>query len=121
MRVEENGHLLADATGADKEVISYFAYLHDCQRWNDFDDPEHGPRAAVYAQNHRHLIDLNNDQFTILKRACSGHTHAMPKGQAGIHKTLAACWDADRLDIGRVGVEIDPRYLFSNFAKDLVI
>ena len=115
--MEENGHLLADVTGADKEVISYFAYLHDCQRWNEFDDPEHGPRAAKYSTKHRKLIHLNNDQLDLLLRACSGHTHAMPHGKAGVNKTLAACWDADRLDIGRVGLEVDRDYLFSGFAK----
>ena len=119
LRVEENGHLISDVTGADKAVVSYFAYLHDCQRWNEFDDPRHGPRAALYAQKNRSLIELDDDQFELLKRACSGHTHAMPNGIAGANRTLAACWDGDRLDITRVGVDIDPRYLFSTFSKEM--
>ena len=121
LRVEENGHLVADATGADHLVVSYFAYLHDCQRWNENVDSEHGPRAANYARLHRDLIDLDDDQFELLARACSGHTHALPDGKAGINKTLAACWDGDRLDIDRVGIEIDAKYLFSSFAKSLVV
>jgi uncharacterized protein len=120
LRVEENGHLVADVTGADRLVVSYFAYLHDCQRWNENVDPEHGPRAAAYARLHRDLIDLDDDQFELLVRACSGHTHALPDGKAGVNKTLAACWDGDRLDIDRVGIEIDAKYLFSSFAKSLV-
>ena len=118
LRVEEYGHLVADTNGGDKLTISYFAYLHDCQRLNDFDDPSHGVRAAVYAKQYRGLIDLNNDQFALLLRACSGHTYAMPNGKAGLNNTLAACWDADRLDIGRVGMDVNGKYLFSLIAKE---
>ena len=118
-RVEKNGLLLAEITGADRKVVSYFAYLHDCQRCNEFDDPQHGPRAANFALKHRSLVDLNDEQFDLLLRACSGHTFAMPHGKAGSNTTLAACWDADRLDIDRVGIEIDPAYLFLSFSKEL--
>ena len=59
-RVEENGHMVAEFNGGDKAVVTYFAYLHDCQRWNDFEDPRHGPRACDYAKKNRHLIDLES-------------------------------------------------------------
>ena len=118
--MEANGHLIAEATQADLNVVSYFAYLHDCRRCNEYDDPQHGPRAASYARLHRELINLDNDQFDLLTRACSGHTYAMPDGKAGVNKTLAACWDGDRLDIDRVGLTVDSKYLFSRFAKSLI-
>ena len=119
-RVEQNGHLVAEANGGDKDVITYFSYLHDCQRWNEFEDPSHGPRAAAYAKRHRPMIELDDRRFKVLLRACSGHTSAAPCGRAGADPTIAACWDADRLDIDRVGISVDPHYLFSAFAKDLV-
>ena len=50
LRVEDNGHMVAEFNGGDKAVVSYFAYLHDSQRWNDFEDPRHGPRACEYAK-----------------------------------------------------------------------
>tara|TARA_B100000315_G_scaffold79959_1_gene73252 strand:- start:616 stop:768 length:153 start_codon:yes stop_codon:yes gene_type:complete len=31
--------------------------------------------------------------------------------------TIATCWDADRLDLGRVGADPNPKYLFSDEAK----
>jgi uncharacterized protein len=31
---------------------------------------------------------------------------------------LRACWDADRLDLGRVGIRPDPAYLCTNPARD---
>lgn len=33
--------------------------------------------------------------------------------------TIATCWDADRLDIWRVGYSVDTNYLFTERAKDL--
>ena len=117
-RVEENGLMLGKVTGADITIVSYFSYLHDCQRWNEDDDPGHGPRAASYAKNNRNLIDLNDDQFQKLLKACEEHTYAMPSDHESIDVTLATCWDADRLDIGRVGLEVDSQYLFTDFAKE---
>ena len=121
IRVRKNGLSVASQTGGDCEVVEYFSILHDCMRWNEGIDPEHGSRAAVYAREKRHLIDLSEDQFVLLVRACAGHTHAKPGCDAGKDPTLAACWDGDRLDIGRVGVTVDPRYLFSDYARTRVI
>jgi len=88
-------------------------------RHNEDTDPKHGQRASRYAREHRRLIHLNDRQFSLLQRACAGHTFARPHYRAGIDPTLAACWDGDRLDIGRVGKTPDPRYLFSDSAKKL--
>ncbi len=117
MRVRDNAMCLASETNGDAQVAEYFSVLHDCMRENEGDDPEHGPRAAKYAEEHRSLINLTNRQFLLLQRACAGHTFARPDDKAGIDPTLAACWDGDRLDIGRVGLTPDPRYLFSDQAK----
>ena len=119
-RVKENGLFIAQHNGADTAVVEYFACLHDSQRWNEHEDPEHGPRAAMYAQKHREIIDLDDDQFDLLQKACSEHTHVLPGGNTVVDATLEACWDSDRLDIGRVGIEVDPAFLFSQIAKDLV-
>ncbi len=115
-RVLKNGLRIGAANGADLDVVRYFAYLHDCQRLNEDEDPEHGPRAAIYAERHRNLIDLTNDQMELLKSACIDHTYAMPDPESEVDPTLAACWDGDRLDIGRVGLEVNPFYLFSEAA-----
>ena len=120
VRVKENGLFIAQHNGADTAIVEYFSYLHDSQRWNEHEDPQHGPRAAIYAQKHREIIDLDDDQFDLLQKACSGHTYILPSGSTSINATLAACWDGDRLDIGRVGIEVDPNFLFSQFAKDLI-
>lgn len=111
--VEANGHYLSKFNCADKDVISYFAYLHDCMRVNEDEDLKHGPRAAMYAQENRHLIDLDDDQFQELFTACKGHTF----GRVHDNETVKTCWDSDRLDLGRVGIIPDSQYLFTVEAK----
>jgi uncharacterized protein len=109
--------MVGETNGADLKVIEYFAYLHDSCRVNDGRDPEHGPRAAAYAKNHREIFKLNDQQFKVLTAAVSGHTHAFPSGKAGNNPTLAACWDGDRLDFPRVGINPDPLKLFSKTGR----
>lgn len=107
-RVRHNGLLLANETGADHLVVELFALLHDCQRMDDEADPDHGRRAAEFAMTlqgtHFRLAD---DQLETLHVAIAQHSdgllHADP--------TIQTCWDADRLDLGRVGIQPDPRYL----------
>ena len=118
-RVWSYGKAIAWSVDADMEVVEYFAFLHDCQRWDDGLDVGHGPRAAVFAKHHRSFIDLSDNQFKLLLRAISGHTDAMPGCKAGLNPTLATCWDADRLDIDRVGIDVDPRYLFTDLGQEL--
>ena len=111
--VERNGHYLAGFNSADTKVISYFAYFHDCMRENEGGDEEHGPRGAEFARKYRHLIDLTDRQFKQLTDACEGHTG----GKRTECTTINTCWDADRLDLGRVGVCPGAEFLFSEEAK----
>jgi uncharacterized protein len=107
-RVLENGLLLAAETGADIEVVRLFAILHDSRRINENWDPDHGPRAAEFARTLRgRLFVLPDAEFRLLHRACAGHTHEHTHPDV----TIQTCWDADRLDLGRVGVTPDPSRL----------
>ena len=115
--VENNGLYLAQYTSADPAVISYFAYLHDCMRENEYEDPRHGSRATKFAMRIRDQLVLTDKQFDQLCAACSGHTF----GRVSICPTIATCWDADRLDIGRVGITPDAHYLFSDEAKRIAV
>ena len=116
-RVMDNALMVGETNGADLKVIEYFAYLHDCCRFNEGHDPMHGPRATAYAKNHREIFELSDQQFKVLTAAVSGHTHALPSGKAGNNPTLAACWDGDRLDLPRVEITPDPNLLFSDWGK----
>ena len=46
-RVYENGQRLL-ATGVNPLVVGLFAYLHDSCRMDDWEDLDHGQRAAVW-------------------------------------------------------------------------
>ena len=111
--VERNAHYLAEFNDADSEVLSYFAYFHDCMRENEYRDKGHGPRAASFAKKHRDLIPLNDIQFKQLTDACKGHTY----GERPECITINTCWDADRLDLLRVGIMPDAERLHNEEAK----
>jgi len=42
------------------------------------------------------------------------HSH----GRLSRDPTVQACWDADRLDLGRIGDRPDPNYLGTRIARD---
>ena len=113
-RVRDNGLRLAKQTGANPEVVELFAFLHDAKRRNDGRDPQHGARAARFAASIREsLLDLPDRDFELLRYACEFHTDGLIKADV----TVQTCWDADRLDLGRIGITPDPRRLCTSAAK----
>ena len=58
-------------------------------------------------------ISLNDDDFSLLITACSLHTSARTHDDI----TVQACFDSDRLDLGRVGTMPDAKYLSTSVAK----
>ncbi len=107
-RVLENGRRLTEETGANLDIVTLFAVLHDSRRINELSDPQHGPRAAAFAGTIRgKLFELSDHDFALLHRACAGHTHERTHPDV----TIQTCWDSDRLDLGRVGVVPHPSRL----------
>ncbi|MFP4072323.1 MAG: HD domain-containing protein [Desulfovibrionales bacterium] len=114
-RVEAFGLRLADETGADPLVVSLFALFHDACRVSEGHDPRHGPRGALLANRLLRNFPISDIQMNQLLRACELHTYGTPRTLQDI--TILTCWDADRLDLGRVGVTPDPRQLCTEPAK----
>ena len=113
-RVRHNGLILADNTGANRRVVEYFAFIHDLGRHNDHHDPEHGHRAAKIAENIAgDLIEVDEQELDLLMEACLGHSD----GHLVADVTVMTCWDADRLDLGRVGIRPDPTRLCNETAR----
>src|SRR5215469_10188156 len=107
-RVESNGVQIAHENGADIIVVRLFAVLHDSCRVDDSYEVIHGERAARYAEDLRgSLFDLDEERFALLQLACRRHAH----GQVSLDPTIGACWDADRLDLPRVGIVPDQRFM----------
>ena len=114
--VEKNGLYLSKFNDGDPAIISYFAYLHDCMRVNEHRDDGHGKRGGKYALKNKDLLDLDDDQLNILYKACAGHTG----GRNPSNDTIAGCWEADRLDLRRVGIKPDLQWFYSDVAIDMV-
>jgi len=115
-RVRANGLRLAVETGADTAVVELFAFLHDSCRLNDDEDPGHGQRAAALAHELRgRYFDLADERFSWLVAACHGHSEKLTEAA---HVTVLTCWDADRLDLGRVGIRPKPARLCTAAARD---
>ena len=114
-RVLVHGRYLAAQTGAALRVVELFAVLHDVKRKHDGQDPEHGLRAADFADwlHRRSQIELAQGELPLLLEALRGHSD----GRLEADLTVQACWDADRLDLGRVCVIPDPRMLCTTAAR----
>jgi uncharacterized protein len=116
-RVLENGLKLAQKTGADSEVVALFAIFHDSRRVNDYQDQGHGLRGAELAQSLRgSLVDLDDKRFEFLYDACAFHTDGLTVGDINV----LTCWDADRLDLGRVGTTPVGKRLCTDAARELM-
>lgn len=107
-RVERNGLWLAERSGGDLLVVRLFAWFHDSCRLNEYGDPDHGRRGADYARRLRgSLFQVEDEAFERLTFACTWHTAAKHSDDP----TIGACWDADRLDLGRVGILPSARFM----------
>ena len=115
-KVAEYARIIAAYENLDEWFLLLFAYFHDCQRLNDWRDLEHGPRAAAYVMGWTpEAIKMSEEDQSRLAFACRHHTQEVPTDD----KTIRACWDCDRLDIGRVGIVVNSRFLFTKTAKDI--
>lgn len=116
-RVAENAREIAKCVDdVDHDVLSWFAMFHDARRATDHADPDHGRRGAELARSMRAELGLDDDQMALLVDACAGHS----EGLTTTDPTIGVCWDADRLDLPRVGVPVDTRLLSTESAIDLI-
>jgi uncharacterized protein len=102
--VYNNGMMLALQPGVDKLVVGLFAYLHDCKREDDHQDPEHGDRAAdfvVWLRNWGKLDQMTHTQYHKLWTACLQHHKGVVETE---DITIGACFDADRIELIRCGM-----------------
>ena len=114
--VGEIGNYLAKQTKADIEVVNLFAYLHDAKRENEDDDLGHAKRASIFADElyNKKLFFISKSQLDKLLFACEHHSHSNVKSD---DITVQTCWDADRLDLYRIGIIPDKLFLNTDFAK----
>jgi len=106
--------LLPRTPNADPALVFLFALFHDSMRLNDGHDPLHGPRGAALARElHGGPFELEDEEMDLLAFACEEHTN----GGVGPNPTVGVCWDADRLNLWRVGIKPDPQFLSTQAAR----
>lgn len=104
----------------DKQVVIWFAYLHDiCRRIYGYKDEEHGERAAQYVKMIRNtwLRELSDYQIYLLSEAVKWHNKITRYNEI----TIDTCFDADRLDLPRFEITVNPSLLATNEAKRLFL
>lgn len=112
-RVEYHGLRVARLRNADELVAELFALLHDSCRANEHTDRRHGQRGAEFAESlNKRFFDLDNRQIDTLCYAIRHHSG----GDVSADPTIQSCWDADRLDLGRVGIRPSPAFLSAEAA-----
>jgi uncharacterized protein len=118
------GLRISEQTVANRKVVFAFGLIHDSQRLDDGYDFAHGQRAAASLGGLRTLPDLlSAGEIDLLARACQDHEN----GLVSADPTIGCCWDADRINLWRVGVAPDPRFfsileegpLFNENSKDV--
>jgi uncharacterized protein len=116
-RVLRNGRAIAASSKASLRVVELFAVLHDARRHDEYRDDRHGTRSAalVLELGHRRL-GLSRDELDLLAYACRHHSDGLVDADI----TVQACWDSDRLDLWRVGIEPDPERLCTDAARRLL-
>jgi uncharacterized protein len=117
-KVETIGLAMARKNGADQAVVSLFAWLHDSCREGNETDLMHGERSAKLVRSFRKpfLSSLSDEQFEKLHYALKFHAHGLICDDT----TVGTCWDADRLDLGRVGTIPKAEYMSTAEGKMLV-
>lgn len=86
-------------------------------RVNDGHDPGHGRRGSALARELAGALLLEPAQLDRLTAACDGHTD----GLVSDDPTVGACWDADRLDLPRVGIQPEARLLSTAAARGFLM
>lgn len=102
----------------DLPTVYAFAQLHDSQRVSEFGDAEHGPRAAEIAlalidAPGLPLFERGGERACKLVDAIRDHTGAVKS----LDPTVGACWDADRFNLLRVGIEPDVAFMSTQAAR----
>lgn len=119
VRVRRYGQFLVPQTGADAQVVELFSLFHDACRVSESHDPDHGRRGGQLAREWCGVqFQLEPERLELLVAACDGHTDELSSPDP----TIGTCWDSDRLDLDRVGIDdLNLEQLSTPAARDLAL
>lgn len=118
-RVASNGVRIArDTPGANARVVAAFGILHDSLRRSDRHDPDHGLRASLLARRLRDegILGLDDTSMDLLCHALEHHD----RGTTSSDPTVGCAWDADRLELSRVGIAPIESLLSTEAARKII-
>jgi uncharacterized protein len=118
-RVAATGLELARRTvGADPLVVFLFGLFHDCRRKDEAADPRHGERAATYLEllHAGGEVAADNRRIEMLLPIIRDHSRTVTSDDP----TVGCCFDADRLNLQRLGITPKPALLSTAAAADLI-
>lgn len=115
-RVAFHARAIAQAERVDPLIPILFAWIHDSCRKDEGRDALHGDRASDFASRLRlrGLLPLDPTELLLLQQALALHSD----GHTDAPDVVKVCWDADRLDLGRVGIRPSPTLLCTESARD---
>jgi uncharacterized protein len=126
-RVRRFGALLAEREGlppAARQCVEIFSLVHDLARVHDGGGNQHAIDGAQYVDDVVPAVfgAVPQGQVEIVRMAIRYHSDGLVARRASEHglfdplegppdlvlRTVACCWDADRLDLPRVGIRPHP-------------
>ena len=118
IRVHDNGLWLSSFDSEiNPTIVMLFGILHDSCRLFDDEDIDHGSRASQLVEElNGEFFHISDEEKSSLCYACLMHSYPL----ISFDPTVGACWDADRLELSRAGIEINPKYLSTQIAKDYI-
>lgn len=136
--VHRFGAALADRLDLPPEgrvCVELFAWLHDLARKDDEAGAQHAVDGAAQIEAILPVIadPLTPAQIETIRVAVRHHSDGMVSGRAGeagvfahidwprdlVVATVGCCWDADRLDLPRVGMTPSDRFMSTRVWKEI--
>jgi len=115
-RVAITAGRIAASIGEDVESAVVAGFLHDCARSDDGGGTRHAHDSAVLAKK---LLSRFYPHLDTVRLCDAIARHADGETTEDL---LAACvWDADRLDLTRLGIEVDPDLLSTTVARRIIM
>lgn len=138
-RVADFGALLAELEDLERHathLVAAFAWCHDLARVSDGADPDHGRRGAVLFPEVARVVfpELDGDDIALVSAAIRDHNAGETAAQAlaagripvagwdrRVAETIVGCaWDADRLDLTRLGRMPHPDRMSTESWEDIL-
>ena len=138
-RVFRFGDLLAEKMQLpleQRQCVQVFAWTHDLARWDDNGGNEHAIAGAGYLDEVVPVLfaRLSNEQREVIRTAIRHHADSLAVdeayhsgwfehlcwGKSELLNTIGCCWDADRLDLLRLGIEPDGARMSTLYWEELL-